>query len=618
MKTLRYGLMLLAIVSLSALATNAGAVSFSLTTVVDKDTPIPGGSGNFACLLTPAISNTKVVFWGSGFQPPFFCRPSGIYLFDGTALTKVADTNTAIPGGSGNFTEFELAPLISGSNVVFSARGSGDQRGIYLFDGSAIRAVADRNMAIPGGAGTFETFGPPVISGSNVAFFGTRPGGGGIYLFNGTTLTKVADRSTAVPPGGVATFSGFGAVAISGTNVVFDGFGPGFGQEGIYLFDGANLIAVADTSTAIPGGTGNFGGFIFEGLMVSGRNVTFKGLGSVGMDEGIYLFDGTTLSKVADTDTPIPDAAGPFTDFGLPVISGRSVAFLGVSEGQPTGLYLFDGTALGTVADTRSPVPDGTGTFTDFLGPAMSERNLTFSGRDSAGERAILLFNGHTLSVVANTKTPLPGGTSHFVAFAGPPAISGGNVAFAARGSGMEEGIYLATHELIGPAKLWVGLRNSDDVGLRVDLLAEVFKNDTLLASGQLDSLATGSSGFSRAQLRTIALSSSGEPFEFAPGDVLKLRLSVRRTCSGGGHISGAVRLWYGGLPVDGGKNRDAGTRFDARVRGAADDYFVRSGFNLDVTPESSRRFVDRFVDSKIACPDRPFLSFGTWSIALP
>src|SRR5262245_5202269 len=55
------------------------AVSFNLSKVVDKSTPIPGGTGNFACLGDYAISGSNVVFWGSGFRPPFFCEPSGIY-----------------------------------------------------------------------------------------------------------------------------------------------------------------------------------------------------------------------------------------------------------------------------------------------------------------------------------------------------------------------------------------------------------------------------------------------------------------------------------------------------------------------------------------------------------
>jgi hypothetical protein len=51
----------------------------------------------------------------------------------------------------------------------------------------------------------------------------------------------------------------------------------------------------------------------------------------------------------------------------------------------------------------------------------------------------------------------------------------------------------------VGPAKVWVGVRNSDDVGTRVDLLAEVFADTSKIAEGRLTNVATGSSGFNNA-----------------------------------------------------------------------------------------------------------------------
>ena len=60
----------------------------------------------------------------------------------------------------------------------------------------------------------------------------------------------------------------------------------------------------------------------------------------------------------------------------------------------------------------------------------------------------------------------------------------------------------------LGPAKVWIGLKNSDDVGLRVDLEAEVFlkvgTQETRIGHGRLDNQSTGSSGFTKAALYTI------------------------------------------------------------------------------------------------------------------
>jgi hypothetical protein len=168
----------------------------------------------------------------------------------------------------------------------------------------------------------------------------------------------------------------------------------------------------------------------------------------------------------------------------------------------------------------------------------------------------------------------------------------------------------------ISPAKVWIGLKNSDDVGLRVDLLAEVFVNDTKVAEGQLNNVPTGSSGFNNALLNTVPLNLT--PADVFSGAALNFKLSVRRTCFGGGHNSGTPRLWFNGQPIDSGSKRDAGSRFDATIRDVTNNYFLRNGFALSTTPDSSRLFVDVFIDNKAACPARPFKPFGTWIIAVP
>src|SRR6185369_8265464 len=94
----------------------------------------------------------------------------GIYRIvnQGTPV-KVADLNTAIPGGTGNFTSFlpqepilpqePTRPNISGSSVAFFGAGSGGQQGIYvsipqdpIIPVDPTR-IADTSTAIPGGTG---------------------------------------------------------------------------------------------------------------------------------------------------------------------------------------------------------------------------------------------------------------------------------------------------------------------------------------------------------------------------------------------------------------------------------------------------------------------------------
>ena len=163
-----------------------------------------------------------------------------------------------------------------------------------------------------------------------------------------------------------------------------------------------------------------------------------------------------------------------------------------------------------------------------------------------------------------------------------------------------------------GPAKVWVGLANSDDVGLRLDLLAEVLLDGAVVASGEMDDVTTGSSGFNNALLRTIPQLTS--PTSVPDGAVLGFRLSARRTCFGGGHTSGTARFWYGGANIDSGSSRDAGSRVDIAVDGATSTYDVLAFDRLYTTPGASRRYTDVKVNSGAACPSRPFTSFGTWT----
>jgi uncharacterized repeat protein (TIGR01451 family) len=162
----------------------------------------------------------------------------------------------------------------------------------------------------------------------------------------------------------------------------------------------------------------------------------------------------------------------------------------------------------------------------------------------------------------------------------------------------------------LGPAKVWIGLKNSDDVGTKFDLLAEVLKNGSVVGSGQLNDVPGGSSGFNNAALRIITLA-LGSSVGIGPGDTLSFRLSVRIAATSG-HTSGTARLWYNGAAIDSGPSRDAGSRFGATVAGSTSDYFLRSpGFTLNTTAGASRVSVDKTVSLS---GGNPFVAFGTWS----
>jgi hypothetical protein len=160
---------------------------------------------------------------------------------------------------------------------------------------------------------------------------------------------------------------------------------------------------------------------------------------------------------------------------------------------------------------------------------------------------------------------------------------------------------------------MWVGLKNSDDVGVRFDLMAKVYINGAPVGSGELDSVPGGSSGFNNAKLDAIPLVLTS-PVAVSSGDTLSIEVFERNACSGSGHNSGSARLWYNGQPIDSGATRDAGSRFDATIGGSNGDYFLRENSALSTTAGTSRLFVDRAAGARCSA----FVSFGTWSTTLP
>jgi hypothetical protein len=91
----------------------------------------------------------------------------------------------------------------------------------------------------------------------------------------------------------------------------------------------------------------------------------------------------------------------------------------------------------------------------------------------------------------------------------------------------------------------------------------------------------------------------------------VKMTLSVRRTCVGGGLNAGTPRLWYNDSQANSGLG---GT--DGEV---IPNVFLRSGFVLATTPgPGPKQTIDVSVDTTTPCPNRPFTPFGTWSVTLP
>jgi hypothetical protein len=154
----------------------------------------------------------------------------------------------------------------------------------------------------------------------------------------------------------------------------------------------------------------------------------------------------------------------------------------------------------------------------------------------------------------------------------------------------------------VSPAKIWVGLKNSDDVGIKFDLKAEVYKDSTLVTSGQLNTVG-GGAGFNNAHLDTI-LFNSFSPVDFPTGSVLKMEVYVRNACTGSGHNSGTARLWY--------NDSAANSQFGATIVPNSNTYFLLNSFLLGTSAGAGPK---KTVDIAAGAKCSAFKPFGTWTI---
>lgn len=101
-----------------------------------------------------------------------------------------------------------------------------------------------------------------------------------------------------------------------------------------------------------------------------------------------------------------------------------------------------------------------------------------------------------------------------------------------------------------GTARMWIGLKNSDDQGTRFDLLVQLQKNGSVVSEGLTRCIA----GVTRNPNQALEASASFAPFapvSLASGDVISVRVSTRigtnnddTKCAGHSNAQG-LRLYY-------------------------------------------------------------------------
>lgn len=236
----------------------------------------------------------------------------------------------------------------------------------------------------------------------------------------GDAIVTVADSSTPLPEGG-GNFTSFAGElgnetqlppVIDGGNVLFAGHGAD-DQHGLYLWHAGSIRIVADTGTPVPDGTGTFDGY--RSATLSGDNVAFQAFSSGNRVEGIYLASGGAVTRVADDSVAPPGGTAKFRGFAIdPPVSGADVFFAAGVGATAGGMYRFHNGSLFVLADMSTPTPGATGTFTSLNSQVVGKNGSVIFTGITNGTRGVYGYVGGSLVRIADTTTPLPGGGGTF------------------------------------------------------------------------------------------------------------------------------------------------------------------------------------------------------------
>ena len=197
-----FRLLLVSLAAVLLVSNRISAQGYTFLRIVDERTPRPDGPGTFFP-VSPAIDGNVVVF-----NQGAFCAscpsPDSIWAanLDTGALTKLVDTSATPPGSTARYDRFESGVFLRRGVVVFLAIDANSKPGLYAVsaNGGAVTRLADTTLAVPGGNGNFSSFNRGEFShdGATVVFSASGGGTNGVYSvkIDGTGLARVADGNT--------------------------------------------------------------------------------------------------------------------------------------------------------------------------------------------------------------------------------------------------------------------------------------------------------------------------------------------------------------------------------------------------------------------------------------
>ncbi len=162
-----------------------------LKRVVDASSILPSASPtNFLDFIQDEVASVSLDKGKIAFMAKDASQINGIYVAQDTNIAKVVRSDDIEPVSGGPYGQF-VDQRIRDGKVAFSTDAAGViNRGVYLWDGSTITNIANTNTPMPGGAvgEKFTSFSSVDVDGGRVVFRGGSDQSGGVYLWNGSSL----------------------------------------------------------------------------------------------------------------------------------------------------------------------------------------------------------------------------------------------------------------------------------------------------------------------------------------------------------------------------------------------------------------------------------------------
>jgi hypothetical protein len=320
-----------------------------------------------------------------------------IYKRDGTTTTHIVRRLEPAPDGNGTFWTFDTFALTNSGLVAFKAPlngtsgGTSDNSGIFLNDGALVHQIAREGSPVPNGDGTFRSFSDPQVNDSGEVTFqstlqNTSNGTNNdyaIYIGTSSQLSEIAREGDPIP-GRAASFHSFRETYINNAGeIAFLADGTGSFDDGIYFYDGLNIIQIARELADLPDGSGRFN-LIYPPVLNDLGQIFFRARldqtpGGSSDNEAVYLSTGGgELVEVVRKGQPAPDGKGTYRGFFKASIDRLGGIFVQAQVDYNGNiedvLLLGDVNSLAVIVREGDPSPDGNGTFSS-LGNSMANES---------------------------------------------------------------------------------------------------------------------------------------------------------------------------------------------------------------------------------------------------